>query len=87
MQWTEALEIIVDRTGHIRYRELTADDAPDHELWRERVLELAGQPAPPRPPIQYPTVQRQAKTVFRSVKGRLEAGSGWHQSRTGTVQA
>jgi hypothetical protein len=41
MTWNEALEIVAGRTGHARYRELCADDWPDHEAYRALVIRLA----------------------------------------------
>lgn len=53
MNWREALEIVVSRSGHERYRELCAEAHPEHAAHRERVVAkaaaLAGRPAP-RPP-------------------------------------
>ncbi len=55
MEYLEALEIVVARTGHVRYRELCDSSHPDHAAWRKRVLalvrgELAPQEAsPPNP--------------------------------------
>jgi hypothetical protein len=57
MTWTEALEIVVARTRHERYRELCADDRPDHEVWRAKVVELAGTPA------EYPPLLAQARNA------------------------
>jgi hypothetical protein len=48
MTWQDALEIVVARTGHQRYRALCDHSHPDHGGYRELVLTLAGQP-PPRP--------------------------------------
>jgi hypothetical protein len=42
MDWRAALEIMVTRTGHARYRTLCADDHPDHCAWRRLMLRLAG---------------------------------------------
>lgn len=56
MDWTEALEIVVNRPpGHERYRVLTADDHPDKEVWRHRMIEQAtGVPA------EFPSLATQA---------------------------
>jgi hypothetical protein len=60
MDWREALEIVVGRTGHIRYRELAAQEHPDHDLWRDRLVEMAtGQAAP-----QYPPLAAQARSAL-----------------------
>src|SRR5437879_5762329 len=58
MTWTEAVETVVARTGHERYRELCADDRPDHEAWRAKVIaKVTGQPAPAP---SYPSLATQA---------------------------
>ena len=49
MTWQEALEIVMVRTGHEPYRRLTADDHPDREIWRARMIAKA-RGAPPPPP-------------------------------------
>jgi hypothetical protein len=41
MNWSEALELVVAKTKHSRYRALVASDHPDHEYWRRRIVELA----------------------------------------------
>lgn len=49
MKWQEALEILVERTGHVRYREL-CDLYPE---WRETVIAFAlEQPAEHKPKPQ-----------------------------------
>jgi hypothetical protein len=50
MTWQQALDEIVSRTRHERYRELCADDWPGHEAWRAEMLRLAGEP-PTLPPL------------------------------------
>ena len=64
MDWTEALEIVVGRTGHDRYRELTADDHPDRDAWRRRLIALAGGP---EPTAEYPPLLRQAANLAGAV--------------------
>jgi len=39
MDWEEALKIVVQRTGHERYRELCSDLHPDHDSWRSRMID------------------------------------------------
>jgi hypothetical protein len=44
MTWSEALEIVVSRTGYERWRDLCSDDNPDVEqrdAYRALVIELA----------------------------------------------
>ncbi len=42
MIWQDALEIIVARTKHERYRVLCSDSWIDHESWRAFIVRLAG---------------------------------------------
>jgi hypothetical protein len=48
MDWKEALEVVVSRTKHEPFRRGCADDNPDKEKWRARMIEMAtgGSPAP-----------------------------------------
>ncbi len=46
MNWEQALEIIVRQTNHERFRELCADDHPDHEYWRKDMIVRAKFPSP-----------------------------------------
>lgn len=41
MTWTDALEVVVARTGVGRYRYLCSEDHADHARWRLKVVELA----------------------------------------------
>jgi hypothetical protein len=50
VKWTEALEIVVARTRHEPYRLLTADDHPDRDIWRQRMVEKATGVTPGLPP-------------------------------------
>ncbi len=61
MTWQEAVEIVVGRTRHERYRWLTSDDNPDawqRDRYRDIVVAMAsGQPptpGPSAPPIVAP---------------------------------
>jgi hypothetical protein len=47
MDWTEALKIVIARTRHEPYRELCADDHPDHCAWRRLMLRLAAEDEDP----------------------------------------
>jgi hypothetical protein len=45
MDWPEAIEVVIARTKHERYRELCDDTHPDHPAWRRRIIALAtGEP-------------------------------------------
>jgi hypothetical protein len=61
VDWAEATELVIARTGHGRYRELTADDHPDHLEWRRRVVEKAT--GLPPGPAEYPSLFRQAANL------------------------
>lgn len=41
MKWTEAIELVIARTAHERYRELCHESHPEHEQWREIVVRRA----------------------------------------------
>jgi hypothetical protein len=58
MNWEQALDRLIAHTGHERYRLLTAAVHPDCELWRQRVLALAGDlgDPPPAHPIPLPAL-------------------------------
>jgi hypothetical protein len=61
VDWTEALEQVIRRTGHDRYRVLCADDHPDHAIHRRRVIEKATGATPI--PATYPSLFRQAANL------------------------
>jgi hypothetical protein len=42
VDWIKALEIVVARTHHTRYRDLCAEDHSDHCAWRRLMIRLAG---------------------------------------------
>lgn len=65
MDWPEALEIVVARTGHERYRALCADDHPDHDIHRRRMIERATGEAPT--PATFPSLFRQAAGLAGAV--------------------
>jgi hypothetical protein len=69
MTWTEALDILVARTRHERYRQLCAEDHPDHEVWRARVVsEATGQP------IEYPSVATQVGNALGAAARFVASG-------------
>jgi hypothetical protein len=68
VDWTEALDLVVARTGHVRYRELCADEHPEHEIHRRRVIEKAtGMPPTPE---GYPSLFAQTRNLAGAV-GRV----------------
>jgi hypothetical protein len=77
MEWVEALERRVARTGNERYRLLCADDHPDHEAWRANIVASeSGIPAAKAPGPESITVTtsvaltRAMKSCpFRSIEG------------------
>jgi hypothetical protein len=64
MTWQEALEIMVSRTKHERFRELCADGHPEHEAARRALVELAG-----GDPGAVPSLAKQAAN-FAGAMGR-----------------
>lgn len=78
MSWRDDLETVVAQTRNERFRELTADDHPDREIWRRRMTETAGRdpgPAPmPAPVESYPPLAEQAVNLWRSLRGFVKSG-------------
>lgn len=59
MDYAEAVEIVIARTKHERFRYLCSDDNPNREAWRAHVIsEATGEPRQPAI-TSNPTVQRQ----------------------------
>ncbi len=66
MTWTEALAIVIDRTHHVRYAVLCADDHPDHATWRARMIAQAtGEPIAEDPDVVIARVEAMAKQAPR----------------------
>jgi hypothetical protein len=79
--WKEALEIVVERTKHERYRVLTADDHPGHVAYRKSIIAKANNLPPPRAEYEkgnqtFPTFLEMAGSVGEAAK-RL-AGAWWN---------
>lgn len=77
MTWTEALEIVVKRTGHERYRFLVSDANPDkwgRDAYRLEMVRMADEPEPPAV-TAYPSVQDQVKSALAA--GLSFAASGF----------
>lgn len=68
MDWTEALEQVVARTGHRRYNELCDESQPGHLEWRRRMVERATGEAPT--PAAYPSLFAMARNAIGAV-GRV----------------
>ncbi len=83
MEWPEALETVVARTKHEPYRALCADGQPHADVWRRRMLRMAGQPAPEptrEPAVQpsYPSLATQAVNAVHAV-GRIASAVIRHE--------
>ena len=77
MTWTEALEIVVARTKHERYRVLCSDDHRDREIWRARLISHAtGEPI--QRPVESPdqTIARVESMAARANAGERGGGCG-----------
>ncbi len=87
MNWQEALEIIVDRNGHQRFRWLCSDDNPDAHQ-REGYRAIVISQATGKPPI-YPSLFQQAtnlahaagSVVASAARGEAVTVSGGEQNR------
>ena len=86
MHWTDALEIIVARTRHERYRVLCADDHPDREAWRIRILAMAAEPEPAIPVSVALTLARRMRCCpFRSTDPGCGCSGGRCALRRGAI--
>lgn len=79
MDWEEALEIVMDRTRHEPFRSGCAEDHPDRETWRARMIEMATN-SPPAP-ASYPPVYAMAGTALAAA-GRAAAAAVHGRSAT-----
>jgi hypothetical protein len=81
MPWQDDLVIVVARTKNKRYEVLTADDHPDHEIWRARMTEKAtGVRVPVPVPVHMPTIRVQAGNALAAA-GRF-VGAWWKGDQT-----
>lgn len=72
MNWQDALEIAILKTGHEHYRTLTADDSSYRDGYRAIVMSIAtGNPLPEMKPIEIP-----APSVVQPTKGGCCGGAG-----------
>lgn len=55
MNWLDALDLVIARTGHRRFRELCAEEASDAVAWRREMVRLALTPRPPTVAVDYGT--------------------------------
>jgi len=42
MTYNEALDIVIAKTKHERFRWLCSEENPEHNIWRNKIIELAG---------------------------------------------
>jgi hypothetical protein len=79
--WTDALEIVVSRTGAERLRYLCSEENPDvpgRARYRKQVTEMAAQPAVAPRPISAPSYPPLAEQVTNALKAGLSfAASGF----------
>ena len=71
MTWQQALETVVERTRHERYRELCAESHPAHVDWCAKVVQMA------QPATEYPSLWTQATNAAGAlgrVAGAVLAG-------------
>ncbi len=66
MEWPEALELVLERTKHEPFRKACADGSPNAEIWRARILTIAGQPTPD-PVREYPSLVKQAGNALGAI--------------------
>lgn len=87
MEISEALEIVVGRTGHERYRELCDPSSPTYDpRYVPIVIEMAGgEPAPPAPPVRLAPPIPLAGDVVEAIAKRLGADrlAKWWERQTG----
>jgi hypothetical protein len=75
MDINEALDIVVSRTRHERYRWLCSDDNPDQwqrEAYRHQIVAMASNEEPPQ--LAYPALAVQAANLFRSARDWAKSG-------------
>lgn len=89
MEISEALDIVVARTGHVRYRDLCDPSHPDyHPGYPALVIAMAEDRPPPAPPPEAPPAVRGlplAGDVLEAALKRLGAEklTAWWTARTG----
>jgi hypothetical protein len=73
VNWVDALNVVVERTGVERYRTLCSDDWHDHERMRAEVVRMATQPY--EAPVQYPPLAEQiGNALTAGVKFLMSGG-------------
>ena len=51
MTWRSALDVVVARTRHERFRLLCSADSPDHEAYRQLMIRMAAEDEPLAPAL------------------------------------
>lgn len=74
MDWTEALEVVIERTKHERYRDLCAETHPSHERFRAEMIRQATGQSPAAPAPRYPSLVQQAWNVSKAATGFVTSG-------------
>ena len=76
MTYEDALEIVVARTKHERYRFLVSEANPDHEAWRAQIVALAtGEPiARHEPAPDYPSLATQVGNAIGAAVSFVASG-------------
>ena len=72
MGWEEALEIVVSRTKHERFRELCAGSHPKHEAYRQSMISQATGDFTQM--SAFPPDKTQAVNLWRSIKEFVASG-------------
>ncbi len=63
MTWTDAVDIVVARTKHEKYRELCEESRPGHDQWRAVVIAMAVE-APEYPPVTTQIVRGESQALI-----------------------
>jgi Family of unknown function (DUF6171) len=94
MMWQEAAAQVSKQRNSPRLLELCADENPDHDEWRARVIEMAGGPAIERTPrpTSYPPMAEQIGNALKAGLRFLASGckivdQGEHDRRLSICRA
>ncbi len=69
MTWEDALEVVVSRTRHERYRVLCHNKHPDHTVWRAKMLAMVGEPISEDPNVVIARVEAMAARANAGERG------------------
>jgi hypothetical protein len=73
LNWEQALERNVARTGTVSYRAKCAESHPNHEHWRKEMIRMATEPAP-----QYPPMAQQVQNALGAAGRAIAAVATGH---------